>query len=649
MTLLRLLAGLDEPDSGIVTRRQGLRTKLLRQSCELDTDRTIEQILFEAGAEIRRLLGDHDALLDRLSDSNLSDAERVKLQHRYDELHHTLEVHRAWDYTTDVKRIQMALNLPDPDRALRTLSGGELRRVDLAATLLAQPDVLLLDEPTNHIDTTSAEWIEQFLATYDGSCILVTHDRYFLELVVSRIVELEFNRLYSFPGNYEKFLEYKATILDVEAKTEQSRQGTLRRELEWMRRGPKARGTKQKARIKRYEDLDAQGPPEAHKEPAFQIPEPPRLGKRILEVESLRFSYGDVPVIDDLTFIMQKGMRIGVVGPNGSGKTTLLRLIMGEIENYKGRITVGDTTEFLYVDQLYADINPDQSVIDFVTGGGNFAEVNGRRVFVPGYLETMLFDRDTVRSPMRNLSGGERNRVVLAKKLLRGGNVLVLDEPTNDLDLATLRVIEEAILAFDGCAILVSHDRYFLNRLSTHILSFEGNGEVLFLAGNYDDYQRYTRETAQAAAEPTNGRAAAPAPRREANPDRLTYQEKQELKSIEATIESVGASCDRIGGADSGAGFLPAATRHGDQRSGGIKSPQSTAWKNFTAAGNTWTRERTLSKRKWPRPTGRSPYAGGFHVSHASCRYTARARSARGTRPGYRAGPLEAGSDAREV
>ncbi len=542
-TLMKMLCGIEEPDAGLITRKQGIRVGYLHQECPLDPSITVGQALEDACQELHALLERHDELVAQMVSAE--DQNHDALQHEYEALCHELEVKGAWDTPQEINRVSRELALPEASRVLSTLSGGELRRVDLAATLLSKPDVLLLDEPTNHIDTPSAEWIEKYLASYPGSCVLITHDRYFLEMVVNRIVEIEFNRLYSFPGNYHRFLEYKAQLQESEAKSEDSRQNILRRELDWLRRGPKARSTKQKARIKRYDDLEGQGGPKSHKETSFEIPVPPRLGKRILDVDRLSCKMDGRTLFKDVSLIMQKGMRLGIVGRNGCGKTTLLRCLMGQEEKARGKVILGESTEFLYIDQTHSEIDPEQSILDFVSDGGNYIEVNGRRVYIPAYLERLLFDMDTVYSPMGNLSGGERNRVELAKKLLKGGNMLVLDEPTNDLDLPTLRVLEEAVEAFDGCAIIVSHDRYFINRLCTHLIVFEEDGGLYFSAGNYDDYHAYHDQkiAEQKMAEKSQPSPAAKtpvvvSPVSDESPRRLTYKEKQELSEMEESILS---------------------------------------------------------------------------------------------------------------
>ncbi len=550
-TLLKILAGLDAPDTGTVTRQAGISVAMLGQDCTLPPDQTVGQALQEATRAWRDLAARHAHLAERLA-SPLPDAEHARLQSEFEDVDHRARLHNAWEADAHASRMAAALRLPGEGRVIGTLSGGELRRVDLAVTLLSEPDVLLLDEPTNHIDTDSAMWIEKFLAGYSGACVLVTHDRYFLDQVVTRIVELDRNRLLSFPGNYEHFLDYKTQILEVEARTESARQTELRRELVWLRRGPKARTTKAKARVDRVEALAAQAPPEIPVDARFEIPVPHRLGNRVLEAEQLRCNVDGRVLFEKLSIILQPGMRLGIAGPNGSGKTTLLRVLMGGQKPDFGAVRIGDLTQFLYVDQAHEDIDPARSVIDFVSEGAHYWEVGARRIYVPGYLERLLFDMDSVRSPMRNLSGGERNRVILARKLLRGGNVLVLDEPTNDLDLGTLRVLEEAILAFDGCAILVSHDRYFLNRLCTHLIVFEeGRTQPYFSAGNYDDYLRHREH--RDAADRAIAEAAKPAVEKSrTRPDAgnglkpLTYKEKRELEGIEQTIHAAEAEVARL-------------------------------------------------------------------------------------------------------
>jgi len=536
-TLLKILIGEEVPDGGQVTRKQGLRVDILHQSSRLDPALTVDQALLGAASDVRALLAEYESKTTALARAEGPEA-RAELGHELEALQHELEITDAWSLDQELKRVSVALSLPDGSRTLGSLSGGELRRVDIACAVIRHPDVLLLDEPTNHIDVQSVEWIESFLAGYAGSCVVVTHDRYFLERVATRIAELEFGTLTAYSGNYERYLELKATRLEIEARQEANRQRFLRRELEWVKRGPKARGTKEKARIARYEARAEEGGPEQHRDIEFLIPEPPRLGKRILEADGIAKSYDGRVLFHDFNLIMQKHMRVGIVGPNGTGKSTLLRVLMGREKPDTGWIQLGESTRFIYVDQGHEEVSPETPVLDFVSDGQREIEVNGRRVFVPGFLEKFLFDQSVTRMQMGYLSGGERNRLDLCRKLLHGGNFLVFDEPTNDLDLPALRVLEEAIDEFKGCALIVSHDRYFLNRLCTHVIVFEGEGEVVTITGNYDDYLLYRDRKRKERPEkvPEN---KVPAPSRNASGNkvrRLTYNEKRELADMDAAI-----------------------------------------------------------------------------------------------------------------
>lgn len=540
-TLMKILAGTETPDGGIVTRKQGLRVAMLRQECSLDRSLTVDATLKAAADEIRALIDAYHGAYAALAEAPHSGPEHDALAAQVETLQHEIEIADAWNLEQDIKQAAVALALPPGDRVLSQLSGGELRRVDIAATVLRRPDVLLLDEPTNHIDVQSVEWIETFLAGYAGSCVVITHDRYFLERVANRIVELEFGSLISNSGNYEKFLEYKAARAEFEVKNESNRLSLLRRELEWLRRGPKARGTKQKARIARIHAWAEQGPPQQHKDIEFIIPEPPRLGKTILECDNLTKSYDGKRLFTDFHIIMQKNMTVGIVGPNGSGKSTLLRVLMGKEKPDAGRVVIGDLTDFVWIDQVHGDMDPEDSVLQYVSDGLREIEVAGRKVFVPGFLERFLFDQSVAQMKLKYLSGGEKNKIDLCKKLIRGGNFLIFDEPTNDLDLPTLRVLEEAIAEFEGCAIVVSHDRYFLNRVCTHTVVFEGDGRQTIITGNYDDYLLYRKRTDQEAAAASQRAAKSAVSAPASKPDRakkLSYNEKKELERIEAAIET---------------------------------------------------------------------------------------------------------------
>jgi ATP-binding cassette subfamily F protein uup len=541
-TLLHILAGVDNPDAGDVIRRQGLRTALLSQQSAAPPESTVREVLQGAVQSVRRLIDQYHETMDQFSHA----PENAVLAEEVEHLQHQLEVSDAWNLEQDVKRVRVALNLPEDDRVIGSLSGGEQRRVDLAATLIQRPDVLLLDEPTNHIDVASVEWIEGFLAQYSGSCILVTHDRYFLSRISNRIVELAFAEVTSYPGNYEDFLGLKARRMEHEARAEDVRQGTLRRELAWLRRGPKARSTKQKARIDRFNELANQDGPNQQRKVTFELIPAKRLSKRILEAENVGKGFDGKALFTDFSFILQRGMRVGFVGPNGCGKTTLLRTLMGRETPDSGSVYIGDATEFVYVDQTHETVDPATTVLKYFSNDANEIDIGERRVHVPAYLERFLFDRGTIRMPMGRLSGGERNRLDIAKKLIAGGNILVLDEPTNDLDLTTLRVLEEVIEQYTGCALIVSHDRYFLNRLCTHVVVFEEDGDVVVVAGNYDDYLNYRKERLAKAPPAAGPKKSAQRPASKSRSRKLTWNEKRELETMEAVIEQADAEVERL-------------------------------------------------------------------------------------------------------
>ena len=557
-TLLTLMAGLDAPDGGLVTRKRGLRTAIMGQDCALALDQTVGNVLAKASGAMASMRESYQAKSEELSQLPQGHPRRQQLMEEVTNLERRLAVHGGWNWEQQLSRVRTALNLPPDDTRLDTLSGGELRRVELSEVLLEEPDLLLLDEPTNHLDIASVEWLEGFLNSFGGACVLITHDRYFLDRVVSRILELEDGLVYSHPGSYNAFLERQTERHQHEARAEERRQALLRRELAWMRQGPKARSTRQQARLDRFHELQEQQGPSREEPPRFAIPTPPRLGKRILDAEEISKQYGEKVLFENLTFSVEKHMRLGVVGPNGCGKTSLLRVLMGQEPPDTGSIYIGENTEFLYVDQLHEEINPADTILDHVSGGSIHVDVDSRRIHVPGYLESFLFDSGAIRMPMKNLSGGERNRIELAKKLLKRGNFLILDEPTNDLDLPTLRLLEETVAGFEGVAVLVSHDRYFLNRLCTHMLVFEAAGETVFITGNYDDYKLYAerRDAAKQSAQPEQPAKSKSKPKPARNQERrLSYKEKRELANIEQTIEEAESEVTRLENAIHEPGF----------------------------------------------------------------------------------------------
>jgi ATP-binding cassette subfamily F protein uup len=538
-TLLRLMAGIERPDEGSVTRARNLSLGFLDQEFQLDPDRTVRESIEDGLAEVRTLLNRYHALSARLGEAPELSDEHAALQEE-------IERRDAWNLDHEVDRIMAHLRVPEADARIHRLSGGEKRRVTLCRTLVAHPDLLILDEPTNHLDSASIEWLEDFLADYRGTLVLVTHDRYFLDRVADRMIELERGALTEYVGNYSEYLAQKALKAEWDARSEQARQGTLRREVEWVRKQPKARSTKQKARVERFEALVAAAPPPPPGSVDLLIPSGPRLGNKIVDVKELRKAFGGRTLFEGLSFSLKAGDRIGVVGPNGMGKTTLMRILMGLEPPDAGTVDVGLNTKFLYADQGRGRLDPEKTVLDEVAGDALWVQIGGQQVSLRGYLKRFLFTDEQAATPIRRLSGGEQNRVQLAKLLREGGNVLILDEPTNDLDLPTLRVLEEALVAFEGCAFVVSHDRYFLNRVATSILAFEGDGRVVLLAGGYERYLEWKAAQQEEAvaevarAKPVSPREKAPGARK------LSFREREELAGIEERISAAEAEVARL-------------------------------------------------------------------------------------------------------
>jgi sulfate-transporting ATPase len=491
-TLLRIMAGLEEPSSGIAELAPGASVGMLAQEPELDPTRTVRENVEDGVRELRDLLdrfntisagfaepdADFDALL----------AEQATVQEQIDRA-------GAWALDATLDRAMDALRLPDGDRDVTTLSGGERRRVALARLLLSAPDLLLLDEPTNHLDAESVAWLERFLEAYKGTVVAVTHDRYFLDNVAGWILELDRGKGIPFQGNYSSWLEQKQARLAAEEKTESARRRTLARELEWVRASPKARHAKAKARLTAYDKLLAEEQNVKLDRVEIHIPAGARLGDVVVEADHVAKGFGDRLLVEDLTFSLPPGGIVGVIGPNGAGKTTLFRMIAGEEEPDAGALRVGDTVELAYVDQARADLTPENTVWKEISGNQDTIALGKREVNSRQYVSWFNFRGSDQQKRVGDLSGGERNRVHLAKLLRSGGNVLLLDEPTNDLDVDTLRALEEALLDFAGCAVVISHDRWFLDRIATHILAFEGESQATWFEGSYEEYTDWVRET----------------------------------------------------------------------------------------------------------------------------------------------------------
>jgi ATP-binding cassette ChvD family protein len=491
-TLLRIMAGNDDTSSGEAKLAPGASVGLLEQEPELDPARDVRGNVEDGVRELRDLLdrfneisaafaepdADYDALL----------AEQAKVQDEIDR-------RDAWSLDATLDRAMDALRLPDGDRDVTTLSGGERRRVALCRLLLSAPDLLLLDEPTNHLDAESVYWLERFLHDYKGAVIAVTHDRYFLDNVAGWILELDRGRGIPFQGNYSSWLEQKEARLASEEKQESARRRTLARELEWVRMSPRARHAKSKARLSAYEKLFAEEEQVKLDRVEIHIPPGPRLGDVVIEADGLAKGFGDRLLFEDLTFSLPPAGIVGVIGPNGAGKTTLFRLIAGEEQPDSGSLRLGDTVELAYVDQSRADLDPKNTVWKEISGGHDIIELGKKEVNSRQYTSWFNFRGGDQQKPVGQLSGGERNRVHLAKLLKSGGNVLLLDEPTNDLDVDTLRALEEALLDFAGCAVVITHDRWFLDRVATHILAFEGDSQVTWFEGTWGEYADWVTET----------------------------------------------------------------------------------------------------------------------------------------------------------
>ena len=498
-SLLRIMAGVDKEINGEAVLSPGYTVGFLEQEPLIDDSRTVREVVEEAVRDTVKLLKEFEAINAKFAEE-MSDNEMNKLLERQGEVQEKLDHLDAWDLDARLEMAMDALRCPAPDTRVKILSGGERRRVALCRLLLQKPDILLLDEPTNHLDAESVAWLEHHLQSYPGTVIAVTHDRYFLDNVAGWILELDRGQGIPFKGNYTSWLEQKQERLRREEKSESERQKTLERELEWIRMSPKARRAKGKARITAYESLLDQESQKRREDLEIPIPPGPRLGNVVIEAEGVSKAYGDHLLIDDMTFKLPPGGIIGVIGPNGAGKTTLFRMIIGQEQPDSGKIRIGETVVLGYVDQSRA-LDPKRSIWEEITGGSDLLKIGGREVNSRAYVARFNFSGTDQQKKVGALSGGERNRVHLAKMLKEGANVLLLDEPTNDLDVNTLRALEEALENFAGCAAVISHDRWFLDRVATHILAFEGDSKVVWFDGNYSEYEADRKNRLGAAAE----------------------------------------------------------------------------------------------------------------------------------------------------
>jgi ATP-binding cassette ChvD family protein len=492
-SLLRIMAGLDDGYSGEARLMPGFTVGYLSQEPQLDPAKDVAGNVADGVAELRDLLARYDAVMAQWAEPD-ADYDRIGAEQA--DLEARIEAAGAWDLQRTIDIASDALRLPPGDADVATLSGGERRRVALCRLLLSKPDLLLLDEPTNHLDAESVAWLERTLQDYPGTVVAVTHDRYFLDNVAGWILELDHGRGLPFEGNYSSWLEQKQERLRQEEKAESSRQRTLERELEWVRMAPRARQAKGKARLSNYEKLraDAEAAERGTDRLQIQIPPGDRLGDQVIESSHLAKGYGDRLLIDDLTFSLPPAGIVGVIGANGAGKTTLFRLLVGDEAPDGGEITVGSTVSLAYVDQSRDALDAGRTVYQEITDGQDTLLVGSREVNGRAYVASFNFKGSDQQKKVGDLSGGERNRVHLAKMLRRGGNVLLLDEPTNDLDVDTLRALEDALDAFPGCAVVISHDRWFLDRVATHVLAFEGDSEVRWFEGNFSDYEAFRRK-----------------------------------------------------------------------------------------------------------------------------------------------------------
>ena len=492
-SLLKIIAGVDKNYQGEVAFSPGYTVGMLEQEPELDPNKTVREVVEEGVQEVVDLLKEFEEINLRFAEP-MSDDEMTKLIDRQGVVQEKLDHYNAWELDSKLERAMDALRCPPGEASVQNLSGGEKRRVALCRLLLKQPDVLLLDEPTNHLDAESVHWLEQHLQNYQGTVIAVTHDRYFLDNVAGWILELDRGEGIPWKGNYSSWLEQKQNRLSQEEKSESKRQKTLQRELEWIRMAPKARQAKSKARISSYEKMLGEEVKQKEDKLELFIPAGPRLGAKVIEADNVAKAYGDRLLYENLNFSLPQGGIVGIIGPNGAGKTTLFRLITGQETPDNGTFEVGETVVLGYLDQEHSNLDPEKTVYQMISGGTDLIQVGGKQVNARAYVSKFNFSGSDQEKKIKVLSGGERNRLHLALTLKSGANLLLLDEPTNDLDVNTMRALEEALENFAGCAVVITHDRWFLDRVATHILAFEGDSQVYFFEGNFSDYEENRRK-----------------------------------------------------------------------------------------------------------------------------------------------------------
>ncbi len=490
-TLLRVIAGLDKSITGEVVFSPGYTVGMLEQEPQLDPSKTVKEVVEEGVQEIVDLLKEFDAINLAFAEP---DADFDKLLERQGEVQEKLDHHNAWELDSRLERAMDALRCPPADANVANLSGGEKRRVALCRLLLQEPDVLLLDEPTNHLDAESVLWLEQHLNQYKGTVIAVTHDRYFLDNVAGWILELDRGEGIPWKGNYSSWLEQKEQRLAKEEKSQSKRQKTLQRELEWIRMSPKGRQSKAKARLSAYDQMLNADVKQKEEKLELYIPPGPRLGNKVINAEGVKMGFGDRLLFENLNFSLPPAGIVGVIGPNGAGKSTMFKLITEQLKPIEGNFEVGETVQLSYVDQEHNNLDPEKTVYEMISGGNEWVMLGTRQINARGYVSRFNFNGADQEKKVKVLSGGERNRVHLAMMLKEGGNLLLLDEPTNDLDVNTLRALEEGLEDFAGCAVVITHDRWFLDRVATHILAFEGNSNVYWFEGNFSDYEENRRK-----------------------------------------------------------------------------------------------------------------------------------------------------------